>query len=250
MTVLKTKIFRGSLFRYVLIVFIAIGTAVYCLGYTSMLEFGDPKLRILRYKKILKKNQQSRRALLWRYQNTHNTTTRREILGEACKSLKNDLINEIFPFWYGTKYHFNGTSQNPGSGTIACGYFVATTLRDAGMLIDRVEIARLPSELVLKRICVSGKLRRYYDVSMKDFVKKIKNKNGLFLVGLDTHIGFLVVKDQKVDFIHSTGRFPHHCVIREDALTSKTLINSKCKMVSEISNDLTLAKKWIQRERF
>ena len=42
------------------------------------------------------------------------------------------LRDDLLPAWNGTAWAMNGTSQVPGRGSIACGYFVSTTLMHAG----------------------------------------------------------------------------------------------------------------------
>lgn len=37
------------------------------------------------------------------------------------------ITQKVFPYWYGTKWDFNGTTEMPQEGSIACGYFVTTT---------------------------------------------------------------------------------------------------------------------------
>src|SRR6187455_2399459 len=41
------------------------------------------------------------------------------------------VVETIIPGWIGTAWNFNGTSEKPQQGSIACGYFVTTILRDA-----------------------------------------------------------------------------------------------------------------------
>ena len=38
------------------------------------------------------------------------------------------LLNGILPHWYGTVWSFDGHTSTPGTGEIACGYLVSTTL--------------------------------------------------------------------------------------------------------------------------
>ena len=42
------------------------------------------------------------------------------------------MTDSVFPHWMGTKWDFNGVSNVPGKGMIACGYFVSTTLKHVG----------------------------------------------------------------------------------------------------------------------
>src|ERR1700741_5295000 len=56
------------------------------------------------------------------------------------------LRDSLLPCWYGTPWGFYGTTEEPGQGTIACGYFVTTVLRDAGCSLQRIKLAQYPSE--------------------------------------------------------------------------------------------------------
>ena len=47
---------------------------------------------------------------------------------QASQLLFSNLADSVFPAWYGTKWDFNGHTNVPKEGLIACGYFVSTTL--------------------------------------------------------------------------------------------------------------------------
>ena len=47
------------------------------------------------------------------------------------------LVDSIFPYWYGTEWDFNGITESPRKGEIACGYFVSTTLKHMGIRLNR-----------------------------------------------------------------------------------------------------------------
>jgi hypothetical protein len=44
------------------------------------------------------------------------------------------------------------TSETPGRGEIACGYFVSTVLRDAGFGVERVRLAQQASERIVRTL--------------------------------------------------------------------------------------------------
>ncbi len=50
----------------------------------------------------------------------------------AGKALEESVVNKLIPFWYGTPWDFNGYTHIPGSGVIACGYFVTGSQRRSG----------------------------------------------------------------------------------------------------------------------
>src|SRR5690242_12719359 len=53
---------------------------------------------------------------------------RTEVRRQAARYLERAMIDVVLPRWDGTEWAFNGTSRTPRSGSIACGYFVSTTL--------------------------------------------------------------------------------------------------------------------------
>ncbi|MFT7592013.1 MAG: hypothetical protein ACI9UJ_001942, partial [bacterium] len=52
------------------------------------------------------------------------------------------LVNSVFHFWYGTSWDFNGYTKTPNKGTVACGYFVSTTLKHIGFNVNRYKLAQ------------------------------------------------------------------------------------------------------------
>jgi len=73
------------------------------------------------------------------------------------------ITEKIFPCWYNTPCDFKGTTQQPGKGRIACGYFVTTVLRDAGFLIPRVKWAQFAPESMIHALALSAKWGRIYN---------------------------------------------------------------------------------------
>ena len=62
------------------------------------------------------------------------------------------LLNRVIPYWYGTKWSFEGHTSIPMQGEIACGYLVSTTLRDIGININRYRLAQQSPVNVAKTI--------------------------------------------------------------------------------------------------
>lgn len=142
------------------------------------------------------------------------------------------ITDSLLPCWYGTAWDFNGTTQTPQTGKIACGYFVTTTLRDAGMNIDRVKLAQCASEQLVKTTC-SG-LQRFSNVPLEKFVAAVREKGfGLYITGLDNHTGFIFNDGTEVYFIHSGVLMPR-CALKEKALESATLRNSNYRVLGRV----------------
>ncbi|MBL7731110.1 MAG: hypothetical protein JNM88_08030 [Chitinophagaceae bacterium] len=142
------------------------------------------------------------------------------------------ITDSLVPCWYGTPWDFNGTTQVPGEGKIACGYFVTTTLRDAGMKIDRVKMAQCVSQNLVYDMC--GDFKKFSNKPLDYFVNTVKKSGfGLYIVGLDNHTGYIYHDGNEVWFIHS-GVLAPRCALKEKAIESETLRRSAYRVVGRI----------------
>ena len=153
-----------------------------------------------------------------------------------------NIDTKIIPHWIGTPWDFNGTTQIPNQGFIACGYFVTTVLRDAGILINRVKMAQCASETMIRSL--TTKIKNYSSLSFDAFIQDIKAKGiGLSIIGLDNHTGFLYFDGVELYFIHSSyvgeGK-----VAKEIASQNDILKYSKYKVVGFISHDEKFISNW------
>lgn len=156
------------------------------------------------------------------------------------------VTDSIIPYWYGTKWNFYGTTQTPQRGTIACGYFVTTVLRDAGYPINRVKLAQYASEKIVTSLVSSKYIKRYRNIALDDFIADIKRQGkGLFVIGLDNHVGFILVDDKGVWFIHSSF-VPPGCVAKQDAVNNSILYYSKYRITGKLSDDEKFLLNWQQ----
>lgn len=167
------------------------------------------------------------------------------VLEKARQVFVSSIDEKIFPFWYGTVWDFYGTTQTPKEGKIACGYFVTTILRDAGMRVQRVSLAQQASEKIVKSLTSETYIKRFRNVPIEKFVGDIKTLGtGLYVVGLDNHVGFILNDGAEVYFVHSSYVEPSE-VIREKAVTSPILSSSKYRITGNISADDKLLAKWL-----
>lgn len=174
---------------------------------------------------------------------------RDSLLENARRTFVESVVEDIVPCWYGTPWNFNGTTETPGSGTIACGYFVSTVLRDAGLKVERVRMAQQASELIVKSLCSRQKIERFSNVPLEEFVERVRESgSGLYVVGLDYHVGFLHVEGSDVWFIHSSYVGPK-CVMKEPAGSSVILNASKYRVIGHISANDALIRSWLNGTR-
>ena len=188
-----------------------------------------------------------RLILAGEYKKAPSETARKEVLERARKSFVRSIDEDIFPYWYGTDWDFYGTTETPGSGKIACGYFVSTVLRDAGVRVNRVTMAQQASENIIKSLTTEPFIRRYRNVSLEKFTSEIERLGaGLYVVGLDFHVGFLYHDGEEVFFVHSSYVEPSE-TIKEKAAASPVLEATKYRVVGKISDDDALILKWLDQ---
>jgi hypothetical protein len=152
------------------------------------------------------------------------------------------IAEQIVPYWIGTPWDYNGVTQKPNDGFIACGYLVTTILRDAGMKINRVKMAQCASEQMINSL--TTKKENYSRFSFSSFIARVKLMGiGISIIGLDNHTGFLYNDGTELYFIHSSfvgdGK-----VAKEIASENGILQSSKYKVVGFISKDENFIKKW------
>lgn len=145
------------------------------------------------------------------------------------------ITDSLLPSWYGTEWNFYGTTETPGKGTIACGYFVTTVLRDAGIGLNRIKLSQCASEEMIKKVTRKESISRFRNKSQQEFINEMLLKEpGLYIIGLDFHTGFIYHNGKELFFIHSSYASPKK-VIREKADQSGVLSASKYKVIGRVN---------------
>ena len=155
------------------------------------------------------------------------------------------VTETIIPAWIGTAWNFNGTSEKPQQGSIACGYFVTTILRDAGLNLARIKLAQCASEQMIISLIQPKYIHRFSNITIEEFLQSIQDQGyGLYIVGLDNHTGFIYNDGKDIYFIHSTFVGTRN-VQKEKAASSIILKQSKYKVIGKISADELVLQRWI-----
>ena len=164
-----------------------------------------PNSQLSTYNSAIYKITKSRDSLASLYKTTDSELEKQAIIAKASVLFQNSLLYSIFPYWYGTKWDFNGYSEIPREGTIACGYFVSTTLRHSGVPINRYKLAQQTPQNEAKSLASGAKIIELGDVSNKEMLEYFKANctEGLYFVGLFNHVGFLLYSNNQLYFIHS-----------------------------------------------
>lgn len=173
------------------------------------------------------------------------------ILKEVRSHLEHALRAEVFPAWFGTDWAFHGTTTKPGEGSIACGYFVSTCLQQIGFKVERIKLAQQPSQRIIETFM--GKTERDILAGGKpmDAIKAYLKKkgDGIYIVGLDKHAGFVSVVGESMAFIHSSYYEPESFVKSEAVDGKNPLSDSQYRVFGKIFSD-EMIRGWLTGHEF
>ncbi|CAN5420405.1 hypothetical protein BH10BAC1_BH10BAC1_15170 [soil metagenome] len=159
-----------------------------------------------------------------------------------------NITQEVFTYWYTTPWDFNGMTQVPKTGKIACGYFVTTVIRDVGFNIPRITWSQLASETMIKKLNPS--VKKYSNKSIDVVIDYFKNRpDGIYVVGLDTHVGFVSKEGKQIKFIHSNYYKPEIGVMSENLKGDNPINDASYRVIGQIYH-YEMAKKWILNEKY
>lgn len=156
--------------------------------------------------------------------------------------LFSQLIENVFPRWYGTEWDYNGYSNHPKKGKIACGYFVSTTLKHIGFNLNRFKLAQQYSHSIVNTLCSNVQQIRGDTVRLFNYVSTKPNQ--LYVVGLDSHVGFLSKEKDGIYFIHSSYLDPV-TVVKERATKSEAFLSSNLFVLGHFSENDEIIKSWL-----
>lgn len=181
---------------------------------------------------------------------TDDIKAQSELVREARHAILKALVEDVFPAWYGTAWDFNGISQTPGKGQIACGYFVTTTLRDAGFDLPRVKLAQQASQTIITSLTGRESISISAGKPIAEIEAQVRKSGaGLYIVGLDSHVGFIVNDGRSLAFVHSSYYSPPRAVLAEATDSNNPLAQSNYRVVGKVLDDV-MVKKWIRGQAF
>lgn len=168
-------------------------------------------------------------------------------LEEVMSVFQKQLVQKIIPYWYGTMWSFNGYTAIPGRGSIACGYFVATTLRDAGLNLNRYRLAQwgpLDEAKALSQGALISVIHADKVQEVRDTINTLTTE-GLYFIGFDKgHVGFLLKMDGSLFLIHSNYLHPVSVVV-EPLETARVLGRFRKFYLLPISHNADLVRAWL-----
>jgi hypothetical protein len=178
---------------------------------------------------------------------------RRAIRDEARQVVTTAIRDHIFPAWLGTPWGLGPTStairpHEPGK-VVGCSYFVTAVLLNAGLrLASRGGFAVAPSELIQRALTPAKRdLHRLFRVEGEALRRRIAALgDGIYMVGLNIHTGFLVVNGAEVRVVHASYAPPME-VVDEPLLASEVIAWSAARgyVVTPLFQDDFLIDAWL-----
>lgn len=206
-----------------------------------------PKER--QYESVKTSVQAGRKFFKKQYDAAKTADDKKKVLTSAGNYLSTILVDTIFPYWYGTPWDFNGYTNTPGEGIIACGYFVSTPLKHCGFNLNRYKLAQKYSLAIVNTLSCGDEVIKYQGITAERFLQKTRMvvKNGLYVVGLDNHVGYLLYEGDQIWFIHSSY-FDPGAVVKENASESAALKTSRTFVMCNLTGNEKLLTKWLNAE--
>lgn len=160
------------------------------------------------------------------------------------------VLNQIIPYWYNTPWSFEGHTSTPKKGSIACGYFVFTVLRDMGIQLNRYHLAQQNPLNEAKTLALDTPIKAYYSTNTNDIICAMQNEliPGLYFIGFDNnHVGFLLNQDHEFYLIHS-NYLSENGVLKETIESSEVFHSFNQFYIAELSTNKTLLNHWINQK--
>ena len=190
--------------------------------------------------------EKSRKALAKELAAAKTKEAKSAVYTKARNLLIKTFSDSLFVCWYGTEWDFNGTTTTPRDGEIACGYFVTTLVRDAGFKIERAKLAQCASQSMINTLCPDADVKIITGGQVQKVKEHILAKpDGIFIVGLDTHTGFIVKKGTELHFVHSNYTLASDGVMSESFDESSVIQNNGYFAIGNFLNSDGTIQKWL-----
>jgi hypothetical protein len=179
-----------------------------------------------------------------RWRGTEDPVMRAAILEAARMRVFHVIVHQLIPAWEGTPWDFWGTTQVPGQGQIACGYYVSTLLEHAGFEVERVKLAQQASEKIIKTFTPEDRIWRTSDATVERSLQPVQEQGaGVYVVGLDYHVGLLVNDGERIQFCDSSYIDPSAVLCQDPA--EATSYHSRYRVIGKLLDD-SMIEAWLE----
>lgn len=170
-------------------------------------------------------------------------------LTASSQAFKNALVHQIMPFWEGTPWSFEGHVSKPQSGSIACGYFVSTTLQHIGLNLNRYRLAQQSPINEAKSLALDIEVKEIAAGNPANNSKAINNylQEGIHFIGFDqSHVGFILKEKGQLYLIHSN--YMGTTGVELEAIETSVVFQSYDRFyLVELSTNPSLLRAWLNQ---
>jgi hypothetical protein len=149
-------------------------------------------------------------------------------------------------FWVGTRWGLGSPQIDRPGGRVNCGTFVGRLLADAGFVLSVRALQQQASANIARTFAPPDRLRRFSGAAMAEFLDAVHEMgHGLFIIGLDYHVGLLVRPTTELRFVHAsveTGT-----VVDERAASARLIHDSAYRVVGKALGHHNL-RQWLLGE--
>ncbi|WP_157449692.1 hypothetical protein [Croceitalea dokdonensis] len=158
-----------------------------------------------------------------------------------------NLLNTVIPYWYGTPWSFEGHTAIPNKGKIACGYFISTTLRDMGLMLNRYKLAQKgPLEEAMSIGC-GAPVTTLVTKNHNEAIAAVESlvQDGIYIIGFGAgHVGYLLQREGLLYVIHSNYLYPG--VVEIECLRNSRVFQSFSTFhIVNVSHNDFLILRWL-----
>ncbi len=193
----------------------------------------------------------SRMSLAKELKKCETDKSKQAVYCKARNLLINTMTDSMFVCWYGTGWDFNGTTTTPRHGQIACGYFVTTLILHAGFDMQRIKLAQCASSSMINTLCPHKDVK----IISSNQVQKVKDHilskaDGIFILGLDSHTGFVVKNGTSLKFVHSNYTFGSDGVVSEDFDKASAIQNNGYFVIGNFTGSDRTIINWLNKDPY
>jgi hypothetical protein len=155
-----------------------------------------------------------------------------------------DQVVTLSRAWLGTRWGLGLPQATlPGEGKINCGTFVGRMLRDAGFQVNVRHLQRQAASDIIRTLAEPRDIRWFRNASMDRFLADVRAMGpGLFIIGLDLHVGLLRSDGKEIRFLHAS--YETETVVDEPAGTASILVDSRLRVIGKLAGPRTHAR-WL-----
>lgn len=209
---------------------------------------------IARHDAALARVAERHRELTAEYRQATTARAQAEVRSRARRVLESAIIDEVFPAWMGMPWGMGSdsiaTRPHEPDMTVGCSYFVTSVLLSVGVTLDdRFAFAQSPALYIQRSLAPDAEdLHRYYSIPPTQLRDRIADLGpGLYIIGLDTHVGFVVVTENDVRLVHAS--YTGDRVVTDEPLArAQAIANSQPKgyFVTPLFQDGRLLDLWLR----